>query len=108
MNLMKIRQMHEPGVDKLLLILGRFFVVLQTERIVPASARCFSRGFWLSQAGSFGATFSDDSGLPDAPVSVFVMFGAPRPFGVTQKLMVFYGSRAWRGTIKGGEQYTGQ
>ena len=34
-------------------------------------------------SGSFGATFSDDSGPPDAPVSVFVVFGAPGPFGST-------------------------
>ena len=36
-------------------------------------------------SGSFGATFSDDSGPPDAPVSVFVVFGTPRQFGSTSK-----------------------
>ena len=59
-------------------------------------------------SGSFGATFSDDSGPPDAPVSVFVVFGALRTGGRTFLFVVFYGSRAWRGTIKGGEQYTEQ
>ena len=59
-------------------------------------------------SGSFGGTFSDDSGPPDAPVSVFVMFGALRTGGRTCLLVVFWGSGAGRGTIKGGEQYTGQ
>ena len=56
-------------------------------------------------SSSFKATFSDDSGPPDAPVWVFVVFGALRTGGRTFLLVAFYGSRAWRGTIKGGEQY---
>ena len=101
MNLVKIRQMHEHGGDELLSYLDVFRLFYRQN-----ASYQHRHGASREASGSFGATFSDDSGPPDAQVSVFVVFGAPRPFGAIFFLMVFRRFRAWRGTIKGGEQYT--
>ena len=54
---------------------------------------------------SFGPTFSDDSGPPDAPVCIFVVRDGPRTGMVNCFFRLFHGDPGLRGTIKAGVLY---